>query len=107
MARKLAKFDDRTNVTAHPYGVNTPGGFLMVFSLVYPLTIKYVAAWKSTSVSRAARSFRGNDIATLSSRCRVDGVGVDAAIQDERAVNLISTQVLIGSRAGRRDGVQC
>ena len=28
-----------------------------------------------------------------SSRCRVDGVEVDAAIQDERAVNLISTQV--------------
>ena len=45
MARKLAKFDDRTNVTAHPYGVNTPGGFLMVFSLVYPLTIKYLAVW--------------------------------------------------------------
>ena len=32
------------------------------------------------------------DIATPSSRCRVDGVEVDAAIQDERAVNLISTQ---------------
>ena len=31
-------------MTAHPYGVNTPGGFLMVFSLVYPLTIKYLAA---------------------------------------------------------------
>ena len=31
-------------------------------------------------------------MATPSSRCRVDGVGVDAAIQDERAVNLISTQ---------------
>jgi hypothetical protein len=35
---------------------------------------------------------RGTDIATPSSRCRVDGVEVDAAIQDERAVNLISTQ---------------
>ena len=33
-----------------------------------------------------------------SSRCRVDGVEVDAAIQDERAVNLISTQV--GDREG-------
>ena len=28
----------------------------------------------------------------LSNRRRVDGVEVDAAIQDERAVNLISTQ---------------
>ena len=32
-------------------------------------------------------------IATPSSRCRVDGLEVHAAIQDERAVNLISTQV--------------
>ena len=37
-------------------------------------------------------------MATPSSRCRVDGVEVDAAIQDERAVNLISTQV--GDREG-------
>jgi len=37
--------------------------------------------WKSTSVSGAP------------DRCRVDGVEVDAAIQDERTVNLISTQV--------------
>lgn len=41
MARKLAAYDKRENVTAHPYGVNTPGGFLMVFNVVYPLTIKY------------------------------------------------------------------
>ena len=32
-------------------------------------------------------------MATPSSRRRVDGVEVDAAIEDERAVNLISTQV--------------
>ena len=32
MARKLAAYDKRENVTAHPYGVNTPGGFLMVFN---------------------------------------------------------------------------
>ena len=32
-----------------------------------------------------------------SSRRRVDGVEVDAAIQDERAVNLISTQVLVNN----------
>ena len=42
----------------------------------------WVSVWKSTS------------------RCRVDGVEVDAAIQDERAVNLISTQV--GLRTLRR-----
>ena len=34
-------------------------------------------------------------IATPSSRRRVDGVEADAAIQDERAVNLISTQVFV------------
>ena len=37
--------------------------------------------WKSTSASGA-----GTGIATPSSRCRVDGVEVDAAIQDDRAV---------------------
>jgi len=42
MARKLAKYDNRENVTAHPYGVNTPGGFLMTFNVVYPLTLKYL-----------------------------------------------------------------
>ena len=42
----------------------------------------WVSVWKSTS------------------RCRVDGVGVDAAIQDERAINLMSTQV--GLRTLRR-----
>ena len=42
----------------------------------------WVSVWKSTS------------------RCRVDDVEVDAAIQDERAVNLMSTQV--GLRALRR-----
>ena len=40
----------------------------------------------------APSSGEGIDIATPSSRCRVDGVEVDAAIQDEHAVNLISTQ---------------
>ena len=42
----------------------------------------WVSVWKSTS------------------RCRVDGVEADAAIQDERAVNLVSTQV--GLRPLRR-----
>ena len=72
------------------------------------------AAWKSTGVSGApshfSAMFLGDDVATLApssgeepispSRCRVDGVEVDAAIQDERAVNLMSTQV--GLRALRR-----
>ena len=31
-------------------------------------------------------------------QCRVDGVEVDAGIQDERAVNLISTQITMGRR---------
>ena len=36
-------------------------------------------------------------------QCRVDGVAVDAAIQDERAVNLISTQVMAGSESDARN----
>ena len=35
MARKLAGYDNRTNVTAHPYGVNTPAGLLMTFNVVF------------------------------------------------------------------------
>ena len=46
------------------------------------------------AVGRGPVSFLGDDVAaTPSSRRRVDGVEVNAAIQDERAVNLISTQV--------------
>ena len=41
----------------------------------------------------APSSKGGTDIATPSNRSRVDGVEVDAAIKDERVVNLISTQV--------------
>ena len=39
-------------------------------------------------------------MATPSSRRRVDGVEDDAMIQDERAVNLISTQLLTDLRMG-------
>ena len=42
---------------------------------------------------RGSAERRGTGIATPSSRRRVDGVEDDATIQDERAVNLISTQV--------------
>lgn len=48
MARKLAYYDKRENVTAHPYGVNTPGGFLMVYNVVYVLFGKYLSTeWKA------------------------------------------------------------
>ena len=64
----------------------------------------FLPVWKSTSawvhfISRddaavlARVERRGTDIATPSSRRRVDGVEDDGMIQDERAVNLISTQV--------------
>ena len=43
----------------------------------------------------------GTDTATPSSRRRVDGVEVDAAIQDERAVNLISAQLATRRRTPR------
>ena len=51
MARKLAGYDKRTNVTAHPYGVNTPAGLLMTFNVVFKLVEIYMldAVWKSTS----------------------------------------------------------
>lgn len=50
MARKLAYYDKRENVTAHPYGVNTPGGFLMVYNVVYVLVPKYYTTeWDKNS----------------------------------------------------------
>ena len=46
-----------------------------------------------------------NDTATPSSRRRVDGVEVDATIQHERDVNLISTQVNGKKVVANMDGV--
>jgi len=37
MAAKLAKKEGRTNVTALPYGINTPAGFLTVFMVMLPI----------------------------------------------------------------------
>jgi len=41
MAFKLSKFDGRDDVTALPYGINTPAGFLVAFSIMLPLCIQY------------------------------------------------------------------
>jgi len=41
MAFKLASYEKRTDVTALPYGVNTPAGFLTAFSIMLPVGFKY------------------------------------------------------------------
>jgi len=41
MAFKLAKYEDRDDVTALPYGVNTPAGFVMAFQVVLPLCFQF------------------------------------------------------------------
>uniref|UniRef100_A0A7S4F4P7 SLC26A/SulP transporter domain-containing protein n=3 Tax=Chrysotila carterae TaxID=13221 RepID=A0A7S4F4P7_CHRCT len=43
MAGKLAAYEDRTDVTALPYGVNTPAGFLSSYSIMLPLAFKDIA----------------------------------------------------------------
>ena len=74
----------------------------------------YLSVWKSISVSGAPDNSSLSHFAatmrpcwlrravrnapTPSSRRRVDGVEADAAIRDERAVNLISTQVFVFRR---------
>mmetsp|Transcript_39246 Transcript_39246/g.90912 ORF Transcript_39246/g.90912 Transcript_39246/m.90912 type:complete len:586 (+) Transcript_39246:62-1819(+) len=41
MAWKLAGYENRDDVTALPYGINTPAGYVMVFSIILPLCFKY------------------------------------------------------------------
>ena len=41
MAMKLAGKDDRMDVTALPYGINTPAGFLTVFMVMLPILFAY------------------------------------------------------------------
>lgn len=40
MAFKLAGYENRDDVTALPYGINTPAGFVMAFSVMLPLCFK-------------------------------------------------------------------
>jgi len=41
MAAKLAKKENRMDVTALPYGINTPAGFLTCYMVMLPLAFKY------------------------------------------------------------------
>jgi len=41
MAWKLAYYEDRDDVTALPYGINTPAGFVMAFQVMLPLCFAY------------------------------------------------------------------
>jgi len=41
MAAKLAAAEDRMDVTALPYGINTPAGFLVVFMVMLPILFDY------------------------------------------------------------------
>ena len=44
MAAKLAAKEDRMDVTALPYGINTPAGFITVFAVMLPVAFKYSPA---------------------------------------------------------------
>jgi len=44
MAAKLAAKENRMDVTALPYGVNTPGGFLTVYMVMLPICLRYSPA---------------------------------------------------------------
>eukprot|EP00967_Tisochrysis_lutea_P110131 scaffold171965_cov27-Tisochrysis_lutea.AAC.1 len=73
MAAKVAKLENRLDVTALPYGVNTPAGFLTVFMVMLPICFKYSPkfqaeedrltpdefAWKAMSGACAANFIGG------------------------------------------------
>lgn len=59
MAFKLAAYEKRTDVTALPYGINTPAGFLTAFSIMLPVGFKYfgetdMEVWADKSWKAAA-----------------------------------------------------
>merc|ERR1719217_907307 len=59
MAGKLAAYEKRTDVTALPYGINTPAGFLTAFSIMLPVGFKYfgetdMEVWADKSWKAAA-----------------------------------------------------
>lgn len=41
MASRIAAKESRSDVTAIPYGINTPGGFLTIFMVMLPVCFKY------------------------------------------------------------------
>jgi len=60
MACKLAKKEGRTDVTALPYGVNTPAGFLTVFMVILPILFDNNPATVAISPEDFAdRAFKG------------------------------------------------
>jgi len=70
MAAKLATKENRLDVTALPYGVNTPAGFLTVFMVMLPICFKYSPkfggqlspdefAWKAMTGACAANFIGG------------------------------------------------
>jgi AGZA family xanthine/uracil permease-like MFS transporter len=70
MAAKVATKENRLDVTALPYGVNTPAGFLTVFMVMLPICFKYSPkfggqlspddfAWKSMTGACAANFIGG------------------------------------------------
>ena len=63
MARKLAGYDNRTNVTAHPYGVNTPAGLLMTFNVVFKLVEIYMLDEYFKDVQAGRSPLGANEVA--------------------------------------------
>ena len=63
MARKLSAYDGRTNVTAHPYGVNTPAGLLMTFNVVFKLVEIYMLDEYFKDVQAGRSPLGANEVA--------------------------------------------
>lgn len=66
MACKLAKKENRTDVTALPYGINTPAGFLTIFMVMLPILFDNNPAHMEISPEEfAKRAFHGACCANL------------------------------------------
>jgi len=65
MAFKLAGYENRTDVTALPYGINTPAGFLAAFSVMLPLGFKYMGDSTLTPPMYVEKAWKGACTATF------------------------------------------
>ena len=67
MAAKLAQKEERMDVTALPYGINTPAGFMTVFMVMLPICFKYSPAFgnENTPEEFADKAFEAACCANL------------------------------------------
>jgi len=64
MAFKLAGYEERTDVTALPYGINTAAGFLSAYSVMLPLGFQYAYS-EPTAEKWAEKCWQGVATATF------------------------------------------